>query len=213
MSAPPLTNDAHGVRHLLPREPAQLCDRDRGAEHRAGAGRMKTALAQVGMAGARDRDRDLVAGDDRLDQRPAARAALVADRQHGRHDRAAGMDGALAVAVVKLDAVGGGTAKEGSVEKVGAPGASGHRHAARIAHRGEDGFSTGCDRAAGAGNHHADGVEQMSPRIVADFFAQGVEAQRLGEFDQGGGCPGRRLQREKCFSVGHGGLPLEFSRH
>jgi hypothetical protein len=40
---------------------------------------MEAALAQVGVAGTRDRDRDLVAGDDRLDQRLAARALLLAE--------------------------------------------------------------------------------------------------------------------------------------
>ena len=88
MSAPPLTNANSPAAALaaMPSasaiccgvEAAQLGDRDRGAERADRAGRMEAALAQIRRAGAREADRDLVAGDDRLDQRGAARAVLVA---------------------------------------------------------------------------------------------------------------------------------------
>ena len=66
--------DAERVGDLLRGESAQLGDRDRRAERADRAGRMEAALAQVGRAGAREADRDLVAGDDRLDQLRAARS-------------------------------------------------------------------------------------------------------------------------------------------
>ena len=79
MSAPPLTkaNRPAALLAAMPsasaisraREAAQPCDRRGRAEHRAGPGRMKAALAQVGMARPRNRDRGLVAGDDRFDHR------------------------------------------------------------------------------------------------------------------------------------------------
>ena len=51
-------------------ESAQLAGGHRPAPNTpTGAGRMESALAQVGMAGAPDRDRGLVAGDHGLDQR------------------------------------------------------------------------------------------------------------------------------------------------
>ena len=66
--------DAERVGDLLRVEAAQLGDRHRGAERADRAGRMEAALAQVGRAGAREADRDLVAGDHRLDQLRAARS-------------------------------------------------------------------------------------------------------------------------------------------
>ena len=60
--------DAERVGDLLRVEAAQLRDRDRRAERADRAGRMEAALAQVRRAGAREADRDLVAGDDRLDE-------------------------------------------------------------------------------------------------------------------------------------------------
>jgi hypothetical protein len=72
--------------------------------------------AQVRMGGSADLDLDLVTGNDRLDQRLAAGAAVVADRQHGRNHGAAGMHRALAKAVVELDAVRRGAAEKGGIK-------------------------------------------------------------------------------------------------
>ena len=86
------------------------------------------------------RDRDLVAGDHRLDQRPAAGAHPVADRKDGRHHRAAGMHRALAEAVVELDAMGCRAAQEGGIEQIGAAHASRHRDVSVAAHGRHHGF-------------------------------------------------------------------------
>src|SRR5262249_59081359 len=118
------------VGESLARECAELA-RGRGrAEHADGGGRMKSALAQVGMAGAADRDHRLVAGDDRLHQRLAVAAPRTADCKRRRYDDAARMHRALAEAIVELDAVGGGAAEEGGIDEVGAPRAAGHRNTA-----------------------------------------------------------------------------------
>ena len=160
------------------RQPAQLAGGHDRAEHADRGGGMEAALAQIGMAGAADRDLGLVAGDDRLDQRFAIGMALVAEREHRRHHHAARMHRALAEAVVELDAVRGGAAEEGGVDEIGAPRAAGHRHAAGRAHRREHRLGAGRDLAAGAGDHHADGVEQMAPRVVADLVGERGVAQR-----------------------------------
>src|SRR2546428_150200 len=86
---------------------------------------MESTLAQVGMAGAPDRDHGLIAGDDRLHERAAVGMSVVAERQHRRHNYAARMHRALPEAVVELDAVGGGAAEESGVDEVGAPRAAG----------------------------------------------------------------------------------------
>ena len=96
---------------------------------------MEAALAQVGRAGAGERNVGLVAGDDRLDQRAAGGVPVVADASTAGTIDAAAMRRAVAVAVVELDAVRGGAAEEGGVEQVGAPRAAGHRDLAGRPHR------------------------------------------------------------------------------
>src|SRR5712675_1831255 len=103
MSAPPLTkaNRPAELDAAIPMASDNCC-RVRPRSLPVATAAPNTALAPVGVAGARDRDRDLIAGDHRLDQRPAAGACPVADRKDGRHHRAAGMHRALAEAVVEL---------------------------------------------------------------------------------------------------------------
>ena len=164
---------------------------------------MEAALAQIGMAGAADRDLGFVAGDDRFDQRRAADAALVAEREHCRHHHAARMHRALPVAVVELDAVGGGAAEERRIEQIGAPRAARHRDAAGRAHRREHGLGAACDLAAGARDHHPDGVEQMAAGVVAHLVGERGVAQPADELDDGPGRPGGRMERLQGFGVGH----------
>ena len=75
MSAPPLTkaNSPAALEAAMPSalaswrdtKAAQLAGGHDRAEHAHRGGRMESALAQVGMAGAADRDLGLVAGDGR----------------------------------------------------------------------------------------------------------------------------------------------------
>ena len=160
------------VGDLLRRQAEQLGAGGGGAEHGDGAGRMKSALTQFGMAGARDRGQGLVAGDDRLDQRLAVRLPGEAEGERRRHHGAAGMRRALGVAVVELDAVRRGAAEKGGVDEIGAARAPWHRDLAGRANGGEHGFGAACDRAARARDHHPDGVEQVPARIVTHLVGE-----------------------------------------
>ena len=115
---------------------------------------------------------------------------------------------ALAVAVVELDAVRRGAAEEGGVEQVGAPRAARHRNAAGRPHRREHGLGAGRDVAARARDHHADGVEQMPPRVMAHLVGERVMAQLADELDDGLGRAGGGLQRVHGFGVGHACLRM-----
>ena len=117
--------------------------------------------------------------------------ALVAEREHRRYHDAARMHRALTEAVVELDAVRGGAAEEGCVDEIGASRAAGHRHAAGRAHRREHGLGAGRDLAAGAGDHHAHGVEEVASRVVADLVGQRGVAQPADEVDDGRRSPRR----------------------
>ena len=110
--------DAERVGDLLGGETAQPGDRDGRAERADRAGRMEAALAQIGRARACEANRHFIAGDDRFDDLRTACAALVADAERRRHDRAAAMRRADAIAVVELDAVRGGAAEECGIEQV-----------------------------------------------------------------------------------------------
>jgi hypothetical protein len=156
---------------------------------------MESALAQVGMAGAPDRDHGLIAGDDRLHDLASIGMSVVAERQHRRHNYAARMHRALPKAVVELDAVGGGAAEEGGVDEVGPPRAAGHRNAAGRARRRQHGLGAGRDVAARARDHHADGVEQMAARVVAHLVGEGGVTEFADEIDDGRGRAGGGMQR------------------
>ena len=206
--------DADRVGDPWRRQAAQLgCGRG-GAEHRAGAGRMEAALPQFGMAGTRNGDGRLIAGDERLDQRRAARAHFIADREHRRDHGAARMHRPLPIAVVELDAVGGGAAEKGGVEEVGAPPAARHRNAPLAAHQGKRRLGAARHVAGGACDHHPDGIEQMPPRVMANL---GIErpmgqpgherGQRRGGAGTGaGGGAGRRYRRGKVHRLSRLGI-------
>src|SRR5215510_2092593 len=168
---------------------------------------MESALAQVGMAGAADRDHGLIAGDDRLHERASIGASVVAKRQRRRHHHAARMHGALPEPVIEFDAVGRGAAEEGGVDDIGPPGTAGHWNAAGRACRREHGFGAGRDIAARARDHDADGVEQMPPRVVAYLIGKRGVTEFTDEFDDGRGRPGGGMERLQGFGVDHG-LPL-----
>ena len=119
----------------------------------------------------------------------------MGERQQRRHHRAARMHRALPVAVVELDAVGGGAAQKGGVQEIGAPRASRHRHAAGWPHRGQHGLGAGRHIAAGARDHHPDGVHEMPPRVVAHLVAERIIAQPAHEPDQRIGCAGGAASR------------------
>ena len=114
------------------------------------------------------------------------------------------MHRALAEAIVELDPVRRGAGEEGGVEEVGAPGAARDRNAARRAHRREHRLGAARHLAAGARNHHADGVEQVALGIVAHFVGKRGVAQLAHEFDHGCGRAGG-IARLQNFGVGHGG--------
>ena len=61
--------------------------------------------------------------------------------------------------------------------QIGAPRAAGHRNAAGRPHRREHRLGAGRDLAARARDHHADGVEQMPPRVVAHLVGERGVAQ------------------------------------
>ena len=113
---------------------------------------------------------------------------------------------AVAVAVVELDAVRRGAAEERGVEQVGAPRAAGHRDFAGRPHRLDDVLGLRRDGAARARDHHADGVEQMPPRVVARVLRQRVVAQRAGELHDLVGRARGGLQGVDGFGVGHHGV-------
>ena len=113
------------------------------------------------------------------------------------------MHGAFGVAVVELDAVRGGAAEEGGVDQVGAPRTPGHRDLARRTCRREHRLSLGCDRAACARDHHADGVEQVPARVMAGVLGQRCVAQRADEFDDRVGRARGGMARVKGLGVRH----------
>ena len=127
--------NAESVRGLLRRQLQQPCRGGGRAEYAGRAGRMKTALAQIGMAGGSDRGNDFVADDGRLKHRAAARSMFVGERDHRGDHGDAGMHRTLAITVVELDAVTGRAGDEGCVQQIRAPFAAGHRNAAEVAHR------------------------------------------------------------------------------
>src|SRR5215472_4988358 len=165
---------------------------------------MKSTLAQVRMAGAADRDHGLIAGDNRLHERASIGLSVVAERQHRRHNYAARMHRALPEAVVEFDAVGGGAAEEGGIDDIAAPRAAGHRNAAGRARCRQHGLGAGGDVAARARDHHADGVEQMAPRVVAHLIGKGGVTEFADEFDDGGSRAGGGMERRQRFGVDHG---------
>ena len=177
---------ADGVGDPRRRQSAQLGDRGRGAEHCAGAGRMKAALAQIGMAGASDGDRGLVARDHGLDQCPAAGAPLMGDGQRRRDHGAARMHRTLAVAVIKLDAMGGGAAEKRSIQHIVTLCPPRHRDgtARPVAHARKNRGSAARHVAAGAGNHYADSVEEMAPCVVPHLGVERHIGQAADEFHQ-----------------------------
>ena len=133
---------------------------------------MEAALAQVRRARACEADRNFVAGDHRFDQLRAPDATLVADAERGWHHGAAAMRRADAVPVIELDTVRRGAAEEGRVEQVMAFGAPRHRDAAAAAHTRQHFFGIAGDIAGRAGDHDADRVEQMAPRVIARLVRQ-----------------------------------------
>ena len=195
---------AERMAELVGIEPAQLAGRHGGAERADRAGRMEAALAQVGRAGARERDRGLVTRHDGFDQRLAAGVLRVGDAERRRNDGAAAMRRAVAVAVVKLDAVRRGAAEERRIEQIGAPRAAGHRHVSGRTHGRHHGLGARRHVAGRARDHHADGVEQMPPRVVAHLLGERVMAQRADEFDDRLRCAGGGMQRVDSFGVRHG---------
>src|SRR5262249_59887054 len=130
-------------------------------EHADGGGGMKSALAQLRMAGAADRDHRLIAGNDRLHQRLSIAMARATERERRRHHDAARMHRTLAEAVIELDAMGGSAAKKGGIDEVGPPRAAWHRNGAGWARRRQHGFGARGDLARSARDHHPDGIEQM----------------------------------------------------
>ena len=53
----------------------------------------------------------------------------------------------------------------------------------------------GGDVATRARDHHADGVEQMAPRVVAHLVGEGGVTEFADEFDDGGGRAGGGMER------------------
>ena len=102
------------------------------------------------------------------------------------------MHRALAIAVVELDAVGGGAAEERGVEEIGASRAPGHRNAAAGAHRCQHRLGAGGHIAAGTRDHDPDRVEEVPPRVMADLVVERVMAQPAHETDQRRGGAGGR---------------------
>ena len=200
--------DAECVGKLPGREPAQLAGRHDRAEHADRGRRMESALAQVGMARAPDRDLGFIAGDHGLDQRRAGDPPVVAEREHRRHHHAARMHRALAEAVIELDAVRRGAAEEGGIDQVGPPRAAGHRDAAGRPHRRQHGLGAGRDLAARTGDHDAHGVEQMPPRVMAHLVGERGMTELVDELDDGLGRADGGMKRLQGFGVGHACLRM-----
>src|SRR5207237_3667670 len=98
--------EAERVRESVGRKGTELaggCGRTELADRR---GWVESALAQVGMAGAADRDHRLVAGDDRLHQRLAVAVAGAAGRKRRRYHHTTRMHRGLAGADAVLGALG-----------------------------------------------------------------------------------------------------------
>ena len=90
------------------------------------------------------------------------------------------------------------------VQEIGAPGPARHRHFACRPYRFDDVLGLRRDAAARARDHHADGVEQMAPRVVAHLVGEGGVTEFTDEFDDGGGCAGGGMERRQRFGVDHG---------
>ena len=99
-----------------------------------------------------------------------------------------------AIAVVEFDAVRSRAAEEGGIEQVVVLRAAWHRNRAAAAHRREHRLGMGGDVARRARDHHADGIEQVPPRIVAHFVVEIGMAQTVREADDGGGRARGRMQ-------------------
>ena len=74
-------------------------------------------------------------------------------------------------------------------------------------HRRQHGLGRVATLAARARDHHADGVEQMPPRVVAHLVGERVIAQLADERDDGLGRAGGGMQRVDGFGVGHAMSP------
>src|SRR5262249_60948323 len=144
---------------------------------------MESALAQLGMARAADRNIRLIAGNERFDQRCSACTLLIGQREHHRHDHAARMNGALAETVIELDAVGARAAEEGGIEEIGPARAPGYRNGASWAHSLDHGLGLAGYRPTGACDHHPHRIEQMAARIMAYLLAQCRVAKRADKTD------------------------------
>ena len=177
MSAPPLTN-ANRPADALAAMPAHrrsarrpgrgFRDGDRRAERPDRTGRVEATLAQVRRA----RGPDIlppVAGDHRFDQLRARNAALVADAEGRRNDRAAAMRRTDAIAVVEFDAVR--RCRRGMrVEDIMALRAAGHRDVAALADAGQHRLGVGCTspgRPRSRRRCRADGA-----RVIAHFVGK-----------------------------------------
>ena len=167
---------------------------------------MKSALPQVGMTCACDRDCRLIARDDRLDHRLAVRPDIVADRQHGVHHGAARMHGTLPVAVIKLDPVSRCAAQKSGVEQIGAARSARHRDAPASAHRSERGLCMRCHIAGSPADHYTGGVEEMPARVVAHLRIETIKAKPAHELDQRCRSASGALQCVDRFGVCHRGL-------
>src|SRR5262249_48529972 len=88
-------------------------------------------------------------------------------------------------------------------DDIGAPRAAGHRNAAGRARCREHGLGAAGDVAARARDHHADGVEQMAPRVVAHLIGKGGVTEVADEFDDGASRAGGGMERRQRFAVDH----------
>ena len=94
---------------------------------------------------------------------------------------------------------------------VGPAWPSRHGNAAGRSYRCKHRLGAAGHLASGAGDHHADRVEQMPPRIMAHLFGQRAMAQLKDETKDGFARPCGRMKRKNCFGMrcvgmGHGRL-------
>ena len=123
---------------------------------------MKTALAQIGMAGARYGDDRLIADDNGLERRATTDSSLVAKRNYRGNRNYAGMNRTLPIAVIQFDAMAGGASDISRIEQIGAALAAGHRNPASGANPGQYGFGTAREITTRSGDNHAKRIEEVS---------------------------------------------------
>ena len=95
-------------------------------------------------------------------------------------------------------------AEERGIEEVRVPRAPWHGDRAGRPHRFEHRLGARRHIAARAGDHDADRVQQVPPRVIPNLFAERLVTERAREAHDPVGGAGNRMEPIQDFGVGHG---------